>query len=134
MFTLEFDRTHNVLLTRFSGMLLPDDIRNLDQAVRLFVRDHGPVRRLLDFSDVSTVAIPESFLGSRSRLTQIFLGQAHVFVVPQEELLALVRRYVRQQRDYGNPEPAVVQTVSEAYVILNIDAPYFAPLPGFSGA
>ena len=65
MFTLEFDHTHNVLLTRFSGMLLPDDIRNLDQAIRLFVRDRGPVRRLLDFSDVSTVAIPENFLGSR---------------------------------------------------------------------
>ena len=131
MFTLEFDRTHNVLLTRFSGMLLPDDIRNLDQAVRLFVRDHGPARRLLDFSDVSTVAIPESFLGSRSRLTQSSLGQAHVFVVPQEELLALVRRYVRQQRDYGNPEPAIVQTVGEAYVVLNIGAPRFAPVPGF---
>jgi hypothetical protein len=105
MFTLEFDRTHNVLLTRFSGMLLPNDIRNLDQSVPLFVRDRGPVRRILDFSDVSTVAIPESFLGSRSRPTQIFLGQAHVFVVPQEELLALVPRYVRQQRDYGNLNP-----------------------------
>ena len=131
MFTLEFDRTHNVLLTRFSGMLLPDDIRNLDQAVRLFVRDHGPVRRVLDFSDVSTVAIPESFLGSRSRVIQISLGQAHVFVVPQEELLALVRHYVRQQRDYGSPEPAIVPTVGEAYVVLNIDAPRFAPVPGF---
>jgi hypothetical protein len=40
VFTLEFDHTHNVLLTRFSGMLLPDDIRNLDQAVRLF-KAHG---------------------------------------------------------------------------------------------
>jgi hypothetical protein len=131
MFTLEFDHTHNVLLTRFRGMLLADDIRTLDQAVRLFVRDHGPVRRLLDFSDVSTVAIPESFLGSR--LTQISLGQAHVFVVPQEELLALIRNYVREQRDYGNPEPAIVPTVGEAYVVLNIDGPRFAPVPGFDG-
>jgi hypothetical protein len=129
MFTLEFDRTHNVLLTRFRGMLLADDIRILDQAVRLFVRDHGPVRRLLDFSDVSTVAIPESFLGSR--LTQVSLEQAHVFVVPQEELLALVRHYVREQRDYRNPEPAIVATVADAYVVLNIDAPRFAPVPGF---
>jgi hypothetical protein len=133
MFTLEFDRTHNVLLTRFSGMLLPDDIRNLDQALRLVVRDHGPVRRVLDFSDVSTVAIPESFLGSRSRLAQISLGQAHVFVVPQEELLVLVRRYVRQQRDDGNPEPAIVPTIGEAYVVLNIVAPHFATVPGFGG-
>jgi hypothetical protein len=133
MFTLEFDRTHNVLLTRFSGMLLPDDFRNLDQALRLVVRDHGPVRRVLDFSDVSTVAIPESFLGSRSRLAQISLGQAHVFVVPQEELLVLVRRYVRQQRDDGNPEPAIVPTIGEAYVVLNIVAPHFATVPGFGG-
>ena len=131
MFILEFDRTHNVLLTRFSGMLLPDDIRSLEEAAHLFLRDHGPVRRLLDFSDVSTVAIPESFLGSR--LTQISLEQAHVFVVPQEELLALLRHYVREQRDHRNPEPAIVPTVGDAYVVLNIDAPRFAPVPGFDG-
>src|SRR4029453_11893325 len=105
MFTLEFDRIHNVLLTRFSGMLLPDDIRSLDQAARLFLRDHGPVWRLLDFSDVSTVAIPESFLSSPSAFTQISLGQAGVFVVSQEELLELVRRYARSQREDGIPEP-----------------------------
>lgn len=133
MFTLEFDRTHSVLLTRFSGMLLPDDIRHLDQAVRSFVRDHGLVRRVLDFSDVSTVAIPESFLGSRSRLAQISLGQADVFVVPQEELLVLVLRYVRQQRDYGNPEAAIVPTIGAACVVLNISAPHFAPVPGIGG-
>ena len=133
MFTLEFDRTHNVLLTRFSGMLLPDDFRNFDQAVRLFVRDHGPVRRVLDFTGVSTVAIPESFLGSGSRLAQITLGQAHVLVVPQEELSVLLRRYVRQQQDDGNPELTVVPTIGEAYVVLNISAPHFAPLPGIGG-
>jgi hypothetical protein len=114
-------------------MLLPDDIRNLDQAVRLFVRDRGPVRRLLDFSDVSMVAIPENFLGSRWRLTQMSLGQAHVVVAPQEELLALVGRYVRQQRDYGNPEPAIVPTVGEAYAVLNIAAPRFGPVHEFGG-
>src|SRR4029434_2866045 len=95
MFTLEFDRIHNVLLTRFSGMILPDDIRSLDQAARLFLRDHGPVRRLLDFSDVSTVAIPESFLSSPSALTQISLGQAGVFVVLQEGTLEVSTRSSR---------------------------------------
>ena len=61
------------------------------------------------------------------------LGQAHVIVVPQEELLALVGRYVRQQRDYGNPEPAIVQTVGEAYNILNINTPRFDPVHGLGG-
>jgi hypothetical protein len=133
MFTLEFDRIHNVLLTRFSGMLLPDDIRSFDQAAHLFLREHGPVRRLLDFSTVSTIAVPESFFGSPSALTQISLGQARVFVVLQEELLELVRRYARQQREYGNPEPAIVRTIAEAYAVLNIVAPHFAPVPRFGG-
>jgi hypothetical protein len=130
MVRLEFDRTHNVLLIRFSGMLLPDDIRTFDQAAGLFLRDHGPVRRLLDFSDVSTVAIPESFLSSPSALTQISLGQAGVFVVSQGELLELVLRYARQQREYGNPEPVIVGMIAEAYAVLNIAAPDFAPVPG----
>jgi hypothetical protein len=129
MFTLEFDRIHQVLLIRFSGMLLPDDIRSLAQAVHLFVRDHGAVRRLLDFSEVSTVAIPESFLRSPSGLTQISLAQAGVFVVSQEELLDLVRRYASQQREYGDPEPAIVRTIAEAYAVLNIAAPHFTPVP-----
>ena len=129
MFILEFDRTHNVLLTRFSGMLLPDDIRSLEEAAHFFLRDHGPVRRLLDFSDVSTVAIPESFFRSPSALTQISFGQVGVFVVSQEELLELVRRSARQQREYGNPEPAIVRTIAEAYAVLNIGAPNFAPVP-----
>src|SRR4029450_543231 len=131
MFTLEFDRIHNVLLLRFSGMILPDDIRSLDQADRLFLRDHGPVRRLLDFSDVSTVAIPESFLRSPPALPQTPLGQEGVFVVSQAELLELVRRYARQQREYGNPEPAIVRTIAEAYAVLNIATPHFAPVPRF---
>lgn len=131
MFTLEFDRIHNVLLTRFSGMLLPSDIRSLEDAAHLFVRDHGPVRRLLDFSDVSTVAIQESFLLSPSALTQISFGQGSVIVVLQEEMLELVRRYARKQREYGNPEPTIVRTIAEAYAVLDINAPAFAPVPRF---
>ena len=76
---------------------------------------------------------PHRFLGSRSRLAQISLGQADVFVVPQEELSVLVLRYVRQQRDYGNPEAAIVPTIGEACVVLNISAPHFAPVSGIGG-
>ena len=61
MYCLAFDRAHNVLLSRFTGMLVADDIRTLDEDVRRFVRDHGNVRGLLDFSGVIHVAVPESF-------------------------------------------------------------------------
>jgi len=133
MFSLEFERTHKVLLTRFSGMLLPDDIRALDEAVRLFVRDHGHVSGLLDFSGVTVVAIPYSFFRARSRSPQISLGPQRVFVASQEEVLAMARRYASHERDYGNTEPAIVPTMAEAYEILNMESPNFVAVHAFAG-
>ena len=129
MFCLAFDRTHRVLLARFKAMLMADDIRLLDQAVRRFVRDQGNVRGLLDFSDVQHVAVPESFFQSRSRLPQIAVGEERVFVAPQEEVRTLAARYASQQRDFGNREPAVVSTMAEAYKILGVKRPSFVALP-----
>ena len=125
MFWLAFDQKHNVLLAHFNSMLVSEDIRDLDEAVRRFVRDHGYVRGLLDFTDVSMIAIPHSFLVSRSRLPLISTGGQRVFVTPRQEMLDLALRYAEQQRDFGNPPPAVVRSLSEAYEILGIDTPRF---------
>jgi hypothetical protein len=133
MFSLEFDRGHKVLLTRFSGMLLPDDIRGFDEAVRHFVRGHGAARGLLDFTGVSVVASPHSFFRSPSRPPQISLEQRPVVVAPQEELFALAHRYATQERDYGNIQPIIVPTMAEAYEVLNIEAPNFVPVNAFAG-
>jgi hypothetical protein len=122
MFFVEFDSAHNVLLARFADMLVPDDIRGLDEAVRQFVRDHGPVRTVLDFSDISIVAVPESFSILGSHVPLIFLREQRVFVAARDDVLALARRYADQHREYGNPGPAIVPTMTEAYAILNIEA------------
>jgi hypothetical protein len=129
MFCLAFDRAQNVLLSRFTGMLVADDIRALDEAVVRFVRDHGNVRGLLDFTDVIHVAVPESFFQARSRLPQISVNEERVFVAPHEEALALARRYASQQRDFGNRAPAVVKTMAEAYELLGMKTPNFVPVP-----
>ena len=102
MFGLAFDRLNKVLLAHFEGMLVPEDIRRLDHAVRRFVRDQGNVRGLLDFTEVQHVAVPESFFQSRSRLPQIAVDEERVFVAPQEEVRSLARCYAIQQRDFGN--------------------------------
>ena len=133
MFSLEFEGDHKVLLTRFSGMLLPDDIRGLDEAVRHFIRDHGHVRGLLDFSGVSVVAIPESFFQSPSRSPQFSREQQRVFVASQEEVLALAHRYASQEGDYGYIQPVIVPTMAEAYEVLNIEAPNFIAVHAFAG-
>jgi hypothetical protein len=79
--------------------------------------------------DVSLIAIPESFFRERSRLPQISAGQERVFVVPQEEALALARHYAYQQRDFGKPLPIVVKTLVEAYELLAMDKPSFVAVP-----
>jgi hypothetical protein len=129
MFFVEFDSARNVLLARFADMLVPDDIRGLDEAVRQFVSDHGPVPTVLDFSDISIVAVPESFSMKRSHVPLIFLGKQRVFVAARDDVLALARRYADQHREYGNPVPAIVPTMTEAYAILNIEAAQSATVP-----
>lgn len=46
--------------------------------------------------------------------------------------LALVLRYARQQREYGNPEPVIVRTIAEACTFINVGAPDFGPVPRLS--
>jgi len=62
MFTLAFEHTHRVLLTRFTGWLSSEDIVQLDRAVVAFVVRAGPVRGLLDFSGIEGITAPPPFL------------------------------------------------------------------------
>lgn len=128
MLDLAFERAHRVLLARFHGIFEPDDLHRLDEAVRDLVRQHGPVRGLLDFTDVTLIAVPETLLRFRSRLPQISPGQMRVIVAPQDQVFALAVAYGAQQQDFGNVRPLVVRTLDEAYEALALEQPHFMPL------
>ena len=66
MFALAFDRRHNILLSRFSGVFNSSDIAELDTAIVRFTSDHGPVHGILDFSNVSAVSVPLNRLMQRA--------------------------------------------------------------------
>lgn len=128
MFTLAFERTHRVLLARFSGVFSSEDIVRLDRAVIDFVTREGPIRGLLDFSQVEAVAVPQTFFVARGRSPQIAPGQERVIVAPHPEAYELARAYASQQRDFGNLEPRVVTSLWDAYRLLGLERPEFRTL------
>ena len=128
MFSLSFDSSHGVLLAQFTGVLSSEDINGLDKALAVFVSRHGLAPGIVDFSSIEANAVPQSFFAWRARLPQILLGQARIFVAPQQEIHELTRAFTAQQRDFGNVEPQVVHALADAYRILDLDQVDFRPV------
>jgi hypothetical protein len=129
MFTLEFECTRRVLVARFSGILLYEDIVEVDWAVIAFVAREGLVRSLFDFSAVGAIAVLGRLFVERGRLPQTTLGQERVIVAPQPELYDLARAYASQQHAFGNREPRVVLSLWDTYRLLKLERPEFRAVP-----
>jgi len=125
MLALSFDRRNRVLLVQFSGIYSSDDISAFDRLVGRFVAEEGPTRGLYDFSGVTAVAVPKTKLFELGRRPQIALDQDRVIVAPQLEINELARLYATLQRDFGNVEPRIVNTLAEAYDLLGLSDPDF---------
>ncbi len=128
MFTLAFERLPKVLMARFSSVFSSDDIEAIDAAVLGFVAHEGPVRGILDFSDVEAVAVSGPRLAVRSRRPPIVPGQDRVFVTPRPDIYGLGRTFAEQQRIAGGGEPKVATTLAEAYAALGLADPQFDPV------
>jgi hypothetical protein len=130
MLTLEFEDAYRVLLVRFSGLHVPEEIAELDRAALEIVAWRGPLRgMLLDYTSVTAVAVSQSFIAQRARLPLISTEYERVFVAPSPELYVLAQAYARQQRDFGIKAPHVVISMPEAYKLLQLERPNFRPIP-----
>lgn len=120
MFTLAFDRRHKILLARVSGVLNSSDVAALDSAIERFTARNGPTHGLMDFSSVSTVAVPISKLVQHAPRQVRGTGYKHVVVVANSELLELARTAAR--------EPMIVSSLDEALRRLGAVSPSFEPV------
>lgn len=120
MFTLAFDRRHKILLARVSGVLSSSDIVALDGAIERFTAHNGPAHGLMDFTSVSTVAVPIGKLVQPAQRPAAGAGYKRVVVVANSELLALARTAAR--------EPMVVSSIDEALRQLGALSPSFEPV------
>ena len=132
MFALAYDRRHNILLTRFSGIFNSSDITALDAEIIRFTADHGPAHGILDFSSVMAVSVPLTKLIQRGRQPAISPAYRRVFVAKDPELLQLARTFTIEQGLAGSPEPIVVSSMKEALAFLAAESATFEPLAKLS--
>jgi len=129
MFTLAYDRAHNVLLARFAGVFSSQDIEELDRAVMAFTVREGPSHGLIDLSPVDAVSVPLSRLVKRSQQPPFSPGHRRVFVAAGPQALELARTFASEQALAGSGGVQIAATLQEAYALLRIGkTPRFEPV------
>jgi hypothetical protein len=116
-FTLAFDRRQKILLARVGGVLSSGDMTALDDAVLRFTARHGPTHGVMDFTSVSTVAVPIAKLLQHGQQLSDGCGYKRVVAMSNGELRTLARTAAR--------EPVIVSSIDEALRQLGATDPSF---------
>ena len=116
MFTLAFDHHHRILLARVSGAVGSGDVVALDDAIHRFIARHGPAHDLVDFTGVSTVAVP---IGKLVHPEANGSGYRRI-VVANGRLVELART--------GAPQSVIVPSIDDALQQLGATDPSFEPV------
>lgn len=127
MMTLAFDRSNRVLRVIVSGIFASTDMEEIDRTVISFLAREGSVRSIYDYSEIEAVALPHSRLVQRAQQPAIVRDQR---VIVASRILGGdgARTYGRYQREAGEKDPAVVDSLEDAYVFLGLNEPQFEPV------
>ena len=128
MFDLLFDARHNVLMTRFYGTYVADDIVLRDIAVGRFVARHGLARGILDYTDVEDIDVPMDLVVKRGHAPPMLPGQMRVIVAPGTQTWEMSRLIAALQAYSRKIEPIVVRSLGEAFERMAIVEPRFEPV------
>jgi hypothetical protein len=129
MLRLAFDRKNRVLQVTVSGIFASEDLDALDRAVIEFVAREGQVRSIYDYSDVAAFAVPQSRILRRAQQPAIVREQRVMVASPVLGAEAM-RAFGRYQREAGETEPVIVDSLAEAYAVLRLRNPQFGPIDG----
>jgi hypothetical protein len=125
VFALFYERRHNVVMTRITGVLSSQDIGDHDRALLNFLAGKEGVRGLYDLSLVDALAVPISKINQRGQRPAIIEGMRVVVAPPAAAGLDFAIRIADQLRAAGHREPLIVETLGEAYRLLELDNPQF---------
>ena len=129
MFTQFLDRQHKVLLTRLRGTFGEEDIAALYAAAkRIMAREGSSLRSLQDFSAVKGVDVHVGRIAQHGWQAQIVPGRQRVMVVPPPEFQDMARMFAAYQKIADYDAPQIVQTLDEAYALLELSDPRFEPI------
>ena len=127
MLSLAYDRGHRVLRVTISGIFASQDMGELDRAVLEFVARQGQVRCIYDYTDVEALVVPESLMARRAQ-QPLVVREQRIIVASRVAGGEAARVYVRHQREAGQKEAAIVDSLDEAYALLRLDNPRFEPV------
>lgn len=121
VFTLAYDRPHNVLMARFSGVLSSEDVEAHDHAVLAFTVRHGrPWHGLVDLTGVELVSMPVSRLVWRSQQPPFNPGYKRVLVASGPAAMEFARTFAGQQTAASMGSVPIASTLQEAYRLLRL--------------
>jgi hypothetical protein len=129
MFQLLFERQHNVLMSRYSGVYRAEDSTLRDSAVRRFVKKHGLAHGIMDFSAVHQIEISLDSLIRRAHQPPLLPGRQRIIVAPEEPTFTFSRLVAAHQLYARKVEPVLVRSLRDAYSILGMARPVFEALP-----
>ena len=127
MLSLAHDRKHRVLRVTISGIFASGDMEEVDRRVIEFVAREGQVRCIFDYTDVEAFAVPESVMARRVQ-RPLIVREQRVIVASRIAGGEAARLYVRHQREDGQKEAAIVDSLEAAYALLRLRNPRFEPV------
>jgi len=124
---LFFDHDNKVLLVAFSGVFDRNTTLDLNKAAKAVVERYGHVAAILDFTDVTELALqlrdwPE--LGNSRRAIR---GKLRMLVAPVSPIFAPLRLHGAYKAGVGD-DTEVVTTRAQAFRQLGLTEPTFVPL------
>ena len=128
-YQIDFDASNRILRARFKGHVTDDDLRNVyrfgeENVVRL-----DPLSGITDFSEVTAVAFSPQTMRDLARAKPIMPDPSRpvIFVAPTPDLFGMARMFELEGAE-TRPNLHVVHTPEQAYQILNVQDPQFAPV------
>jgi len=126
--SFEFDSVNNILRYSWDGNLTDRMLLEGDAAARRLLAAKPPCRGILDFTKVASIAASSETIRRLAFKSPAYgLGQAVVLVAPKDVAYGLSRMFVMLD-EKKRPRMCVVRTMQEAYHLLQIDSPQFAPI------
>ena len=126
-FVMEFDAKHNILRGTLEGRVTNDILLECYAAAARYTASHPPCRGLWNFSDVTAFEVSSDVVREMSGMSPIISpGYMRVIVASQDYLFGMMRM-LQILSEKSRPELYVVRTLDEAYRLLLVESPEFAP-------
>jgi hypothetical protein len=131
MFEIQVCPACQIALVRFQQRLAEADFVGL---IGLAASARVAWDYIFDFTNVERADLAADFVAKRGELPQLFTDRQRIYVVPQPDLLLLVRLFAAYQTSKGWRPPEIVDSLEDAFAHFGVQASDFTPFTGTPAA